>query len=247
MVMNAEREKIAGEIFNVGSDDQNHELLQVARKVGDSLGKKYEIIHTETHDKRFYVVSFKKIKKILGFNPKYSIKDGAIEVYNALETGKISDSLKTITIEWYKHLQKSQPADVVRFNNRILWIMKAVILAAGMGKRLKPLSDLVPKALLKIHGKPVLEYIVNDLIQNNFDEICIVIGHHGDKIQEHFGNGQKFGAKISYVVQPQLLGTANALNHASNFVGNEPFLLHLGDAINPNALQNYTKKLLSDN
>ena len=120
LVMNAKREKITGEIFNVGSDDQNHELLQVARKVGDSLGKKYEIIHTETHDKRFYVVSFKKIKEVLGFNPTYSIEDGAQEVYQALETGKISDSLKTITIEWYKHLQKSQPADVVRFNNRIL-------------------------------------------------------------------------------------------------------------------------------
>ena len=124
--------------------------------------------------------------------------------------------------------------------------MKAVILAAGMGKRLKPLSDLVPKALLKIHGKPVLEYIVNDLIQNNFDEICIVIGHHGDKIQEHFGNGQKFGAKISYVVQPQLLGTANALYRARNFVGNEPFLLHLGDAINPNALKTHIQNLLND-
>ena len=121
LVIEAKSEKISGQVFNVGSDDQNYDLLQVATEVGDAIGKKYEIVHKDTHDDRYYIVSFKKIKETLGFSPKFRIKDGAVEVYNALEKGEIEDSLKTITIEWYKHLQEStKDGNEVRLRGTIL-------------------------------------------------------------------------------------------------------------------------------
>lgn len=99
------KEKTAGQIFNVGSDNQNYEISKLAKEVGDAIGKKYEIEFKGTHDHRSYIASFKKIKEALGFVPKFSVKDGATEIYRALENGELTDSIKTRTIEWYKHIQ----------------------------------------------------------------------------------------------------------------------------------------------
>jgi len=108
LLLDATLEKISGEIFNVGSDDQNFDLNTIAKTVGDSSGLDYEIIHKSTHDDRYYIVSFEKIKKSLGFVTKHTIQDGVPEMINALKNGIITDSLETVTIEWYKHLINSQ-------------------------------------------------------------------------------------------------------------------------------------------
>jgi nucleoside-diphosphate-sugar epimerase len=108
LLLDTPLEKISGEIFNVGSDDQNFDLNTIAKTVGDSSGLNYEIIHKSTHDDRYYIVSFEKIKKSLGFVTKRTIQDGVPEMINALKNGIITDSLETVTIEWYKHLINSQ-------------------------------------------------------------------------------------------------------------------------------------------
>lgn len=105
MVIKAPKEKINGQIFNVGSDDQNYRMDDLAKEVGDSIGKKYEIEAKDTQDHRSYRASFKKIRETLGFEPKFTVKDGSREIYQALESGELVDSKKTITVEWYKHLQ----------------------------------------------------------------------------------------------------------------------------------------------
>ena len=64
--------------------------------------------------------------------------------------------------------------------------MKAIILAAGLGKRLRPITNSIPKPMIKIYDKPILEYIVNDLVNFGFDEICIVIGYNGNQIKKYF-------------------------------------------------------------
>lgn len=107
LVLRAPKQKIASQIFNVGSDEQNYELIRLAKEVGDSIGLKYDIEFKGTHDHRSYVASFSKIKNELGFVPKYTVKDGSIEIYKALEEGRLTDSTKTRTVEWYKHLQSS--------------------------------------------------------------------------------------------------------------------------------------------
>lgn len=107
LVIKASQEKIGGQIFNVGSDEQNYRMDNLAKEVGDSIGKKYEIEAKDTQDHRSYCASFKKIREILGFQPKFTVKDGSVEIYRALESGELTDSKKTITVEWYKHLQST--------------------------------------------------------------------------------------------------------------------------------------------
>lgn len=86
--------------------------------------------------------------------------------------------------------------------------MKAIILAAGKGTRLKPLTDTTPKPLLLLKGKPILEHIINSL-PRSIDELIIVVGYKGDQLKKHFGNSFD-GRKVSYVEQKEQLGTGHA-------------------------------------
>ena len=122
--------------------------------------------------------------------------------------------------------------------------MKAIILSAGKGFRLKSLEQNLPKGLVPINGKPMLEIIIDDLKSIGFTEILIVVGYKSDNIIQYFGDGTKFGITITYATQKKQIGTANALLQAKSFVENDPFLVHLGDAINPNALKNIFIKML---
>jgi nucleoside-diphosphate-sugar epimerase len=107
IVIKSSKEKIAKQIFNVGSDDQNYRMDDLSKEVGNSIGKKYEIESKDTQDHRSYRASFKKIRETLGFIPKFTVKDGSSEIYHALESGELTDSKKTITVEWYKHIQST--------------------------------------------------------------------------------------------------------------------------------------------
>jgi len=121
MVIKANDDKINGQIFNVGSDDQNYQMDKLAIEVGDSIGKKYELELKDTHDHRSYVASFKKIKETLGFETKYTVADGSAEIYKALGTGELVDSMRTITVEWYKQLQSNpELSKEVILHNKIL-------------------------------------------------------------------------------------------------------------------------------
>jgi len=122
--------------------------------------------------------------------------------------------------------------------------LKAIILSAGKGFRLKSLEQNLPKGLVPINGKPMLEIIIDDLKSIGFTEILIVVGYKSDDIIQYFGDGAKFGITITYATQEKQIGTANALLQAKSFVENDPFLVHLGDAINPNALKNIFIKML---
>ena len=116
--------------------------------------------------------------------------------------------------------------------------MKAVILSAGKGNRIKSFEPNLPKGLIPINGKPILEIIIEDLKTVGFIEFILVIGYKGDLIKQYFGNGTNLGISISYVLQENQFGTADALLQAQELVKNDSFLVHLGDAINPNALKN---------
>ncbi len=110
--------------------------------------------------------------------------------------------------------------------------MKAVLLAAGIGKRLDPITKSVPKPMIKICGKPIIEYIVNDLVKSNFNEICIVVGHESEQIKDHFNNYDD-NVEISFVTQDEYKGTAHATYCAKDFVKNDSFLLYLSDTLIP--------------
>ena len=122
--------------------------------------------------------------------------------------------------------------------------MKAVILSAGRGTRINSLEENLPKGLIPINGKPILEIIMEDLKTVGFTEFILVIGYKGELIKQYFGNGKNFGISINYVFQENQFGTADALLQTQELVKNDSFLVHLGDAINPNALKNSFSDML---
>ncbi len=109
-------------------------------------------------------------------------------------------------------------------------IDQAVILAAGKGERLSPLTALRPKVMLPICNKPILEYVVEALVGVGIRDIVVVVGYQREKVQDHFGSGQRFGASIRYVHQEQQLGTGHALRVAADLV-REHFLVLPGDNV----------------
>lgn len=109
--------------------------------------------------------------------------------------------------------------------------MKAVILAAGKGTRMKELTQEVPKPMLRVHGKPILEHIVTGIRAAGVKEIFIVTGYRADTIESYFGDGSQWGAQISYGRQEVQNGTGKAPEVAREFVGVSPFLLTYGDIL----------------
>jgi bifunctional UDP-N-acetylglucosamine pyrophosphorylase/glucosamine-1-phosphate N-acetyltransferase len=108
--------------------------------------------------------------------------------------------------------------------------MKAVILAAGEGVRLQPITSTRPKHLIKVGGKPILEHCLNAVKTSGIEEALIVIHYMGDAIRQYFGDGKKFGLKIEYVEQKAVLGTGNAVNVVEPYVKDD-FLLVYGDLL----------------
>ena len=107
--------------------------------------------------------------------------------------------------------------------------MKAFILAAGKGERLKPLTNDCPKPLILIKGKPLLEWNLIKLKSAGINEVVINLHYLGEEIIKYFGNGKSFDMKIVYSEESELLGTGGALIHAKKYLDNSPFLLMSGD------------------
>ncbi|NIB99450.1 glucose-1-phosphate thymidylyltransferase [Halobacterium sp. R2-5] len=110
--------------------------------------------------------------------------------------------------------------------------MKGVLLSGGTGTRLRPITHTGPKQLVPVANKPVLQYGIEDLKEAGITEIAIILGNKGrDEIQEYLGNGSRFGVDITYIVQGEPLGLAHAAGCARDFVGDDDFVMYLGDNI----------------
>ncbi|MFH1292459.1 MAG: nucleotidyltransferase family protein [bacterium] len=106
--------------------------------------------------------------------------------------------------------------------------MKAIILAGGLGTRLRPMTNAIPKPLLSIKGKPMVEYAINNFKKHGITDIILSIGYLSDKIKDYFGDGKKLGVNISYYVENQPLGTGGAIKRASENIS-ESFIAINGD------------------
>jgi len=107
--------------------------------------------------------------------------------------------------------------------------LKAVVLAAGEGTRLRPFTLSKPKGMIPVGNRPVLEYIIDALVQNGVKDIIMVVGYHRSTILSHFEDGRRYGARIQYVTQEKQLGTAHALGVASKHLDEEGFVTVAGD------------------
>ena len=110
--------------------------------------------------------------------------------------------------------------------------MKAVILAGGYGKRLRPLTETLPKPLLPVGDKGIIEWQIAWLRRYGVDEIIVCAGYLKEKIIERLGNGSRYGVKIGYAVEEDPLGTGGALKNAEPFLRREDkFLMLNGDVL----------------
>ena len=109
-------------------------------------------------------------------------------------------------------------------------IKQAFVLAGGKGERLRPLTNDLPKPLVKVKGKPILEYNIELLAKHGVTEIIIATGYLHEKIEAYFRDGEKFGVKIIYSEEKEPLGTGGALKKAESILQNQFFMLN-GDNI----------------
>ncbi len=109
--------------------------------------------------------------------------------------------------------------------------MKAVVLAAGRGDRLRPLTDRLPKVMLEFDGRPLLAHSLEKLRRHGLREVAINLHHLPEAIVRYFGNGERWGMRIHYSYEGELRGTAGALRNLQAFLGHEPFFLLYGDNV----------------
>ena len=107
--------------------------------------------------------------------------------------------------------------------------MKAMILAAGRGERLRPITDNIPKPLVQVRGKPLIQYHVEALVAAGFTELVINHAWHGEQIEQALGDGSRFGAVIQYSPEGKALETGGGIFKALPLLGKDPFLVVNGD------------------
>lgn len=103
--------------------------------------------------------------------------------------------------------------------------MQAVLLAGGLGTRLRSVVSDRPKPMALIEEKPFMEYVVRELIRHGVDEIIFAVGYKGSMVEEYFKDGSLWGIKVSYAYEEELLGTAGAIKNAGRQVTDERFLV----------------------
>ena len=110
-------------------------------------------------------------------------------------------------------------------------IDKAVVLAAGRGTRMRELTVDLPKPMIEVRGKPVLQHIVEGLRDAGVRDFLIIVGYHADAVQNFFGDGSRYKIEIQYATQVVQDGTGRVVDLARNFAGDSPFVLNYGDIL----------------
>jgi NDP-sugar pyrophosphorylase family protein len=108
---------------------------------------------------------------------------------------------------------------------------KAFILAGGHGLKMRPYTYELPKSMISVHNRPILEHIIELLRENNIKDIAIGVDYLAQKIKDHFGDGSRFGVKITYIENKKPRGTAGALQSAQYYLKDDKFLLLHGDVL----------------
>jgi mannose-1-phosphate guanylyltransferase len=109
--------------------------------------------------------------------------------------------------------------------------MKAMILAAGLGTRLRPLTDIKPKVLMPVANRPIIARVIDYLKGNGFSRLVVNAHHHHRQLVDYVDNGRPFGLPIDIRVEPEILGTGGGIKNTSGFWDDEPFVVINGDIL----------------
>src|SRR6185295_2764264 len=115
--------------------------------------------------------------------------------------------------------------------------MKAMVMAAGLGTRLRPLTREIPKPLVPVANRPIMEHILRLLAGHELSEVVANLHWFGDTIRERFGDGSELGVELTYSEEEKLLGTAGGVRNVRSFFGDEPFVVMAADALTDIDLQ----------
>ena len=125
--------------------------------------------------------------------------------------------------------------------------MKAIILTAGEGTRMRPLTVTKPKTMLHVGGKPILQYNIESLREAGIKDITLVVGYREEVIKDHFKDGTEHGVNITYVTQEKRLGTAHAIGSTRNGVEGKFIILNGDIIVDPVLIKDLIKKYQSEN
>lgn len=135
-------------------------------------------------------------------------------------------------VDGYKIRNRSHAIEYILAKNLIPETTRVLILAGGDGIKLRPITYEIPKCLIPIQGKPLLEHTFEVLKKYNFDDIIISISHLGEKIKEYFQDGSKYNLKINYAeVDKQKKGTVYPILSSRDYFNNKPFIVIYGDVL----------------
>lgn len=124
--------------------------------------------------------------------------------------------------------------------------LKGLVLAGGKGTRLRPLTYTGAKQLVPLANKPILFYAIEQLVASEITELAIVVGEMREQIEQAVGDGARFGARVTYIDQPQALGIAHGVKLAEAFIDGAPFALFLGDNFLKEGIGNYVQQFRTD-
>jgi len=167
------------------------------------------------------------VAEVMNANPKVaSINDSktkmcaVMEAHNLIHLPILDADRKVVGLETLQGLYK-QP----HFQNPVF------LMAGGFGRRLRPLTDVCPKPLLEIGGKPILETIIESFVSSGFRDFYIAVHYLADQIKDYFGDGQRWGVQISYIEEHEPLGTAGALGLLPANLPDLPMIVMNGDIL----------------
>lgn len=217
----------------------NTSILQVIEKI-DATGLQIALVVDENNS-LLGTVTDGDIRR--GILKGVSLKSCITEIMNRQPvSARVSDNPQTILMLMKKKQLRQIPildeeGKIVRielldrFIEKKLYPNPVVLMAGGLGTRLRPLTDHCPKPMLKLGDKPILELIIENFIEYGFYRFYISVNYHAEMIKNYFGDGAKWGAEIQYIDEKERLGTAGALSYLSDMGITEPFFVMNGDLL----------------